>query len=149
MPNKFFGSKLNSALLLILIILMIFALRIMLKDKETYLPNLNNSMELDKDSPSSDTNLSEVSMEAESEWASSGPNGMPPGWVAWEDTIKGVKVLKKGPSISTESYVVSGPVPLFVDIKNKRCIGDTEQTMCAVGENSEVIRYFNLINYYY
>ena len=121
MPNKFFGSKLNSALLLILIILMIFALRIMLKDKETYLPNLNNSMELDKDSPSSDTNLSEVSMEAESEWASSGPNGMPPGWVAWEDTIKGVKVLKKGPSISTESYVVSGPVPLFVDIKNKRC----------------------------
>ena len=167
MPNKFFGSKLNSVLLLVLIILMVFALRIMLKDKETYLPNLNNSIELNEESSQSNTNFSkedsikdvndvqvntspsEVSMEAESEWASSGPNGMPPGWVTWEDTIKGVKVLKKGPSISTESYVVSGPVPLFVDIKNKRCIGDTEQTMCAVGGNSEVIRYFNLINYYY
>lgn len=38
MQNKFFGSKLNSVLLLILIVLMIFALRIMLKDKATYLP---------------------------------------------------------------------------------------------------------------
>ncbi len=45
MPNKFFGSKLNSVLLLALIILMVFALRIMLKDKETYLPNLSESEE--------------------------------------------------------------------------------------------------------
>ncbi|MFA6393220.1 MAG: Gmad2 immunoglobulin-like domain-containing protein [Candidatus Paceibacterota bacterium] len=34
----FFGSKLNSVLLLVLIILMIFAIRIMLQNKETYLP---------------------------------------------------------------------------------------------------------------
>ncbi len=39
--SKFYGSKLNTVLLLVLIILMIFALRIMLKDKANYLPFLN------------------------------------------------------------------------------------------------------------
>jgi len=38
MKNKFFGSKLNSVLLLILIILMITALCVMFQNKETYLP---------------------------------------------------------------------------------------------------------------
>jgi len=38
MKNKFFGSKLNSVLLLILIILMIVALYVMFQNKETYLP---------------------------------------------------------------------------------------------------------------
>jgi hypothetical protein len=36
----FFGSKLNTALLLVLIILMIFALRIMREEPEKYLPDL-------------------------------------------------------------------------------------------------------------
>jgi hypothetical protein len=40
MNPKFFGSKLNTVLLLVLIVLMVFALRIMLKDKETYLPGI-------------------------------------------------------------------------------------------------------------
>ncbi|MDQ5954212.1 MAG: hypothetical protein QG583_140 [Patescibacteria group bacterium] len=44
MQNNFFGSKLNSVLLLILIVLMIFALRIMLKDKATYLPVLEQNV---------------------------------------------------------------------------------------------------------
>ncbi len=44
MSNNFFGSKLNSVLLLILIVLMIFALRIMLKDKGTYLPVLEQNV---------------------------------------------------------------------------------------------------------
>lgn len=44
MPNNFFGSKLNSVLLLILIVLMVFALRIMLKDKATYLPVLEQNV---------------------------------------------------------------------------------------------------------
>src|SRR4051812_43230187 len=35
--NEFFGSKLNTTLLLILIILMIFALRVMYQDREVYL----------------------------------------------------------------------------------------------------------------
>lgn len=43
MQNNFFGSKLNSVLLLVLIVLMVFALRIMLKDKETYLPKMAES----------------------------------------------------------------------------------------------------------
>lgn len=46
MNQKFFGSKLNSVLLLILIVLMIFALRIMLKDKETYLPGITSTADL-------------------------------------------------------------------------------------------------------
>lgn len=37
MKNKFFGSKLNSILLLVLIILMIIALFVMFKDKDKYL----------------------------------------------------------------------------------------------------------------
>lgn len=36
--NEFFGSKLNTVLLLILIVLMIIALRVMFQNKETYLP---------------------------------------------------------------------------------------------------------------
>lgn len=40
----FFGSKLNSALLLILIILMVFAVRIMLQNKKTYLPFLKSEV---------------------------------------------------------------------------------------------------------
>lgn len=46
MQNKFFGSKLNSVLLLILIVLMVFALRIMLKEKETYLPSFHNKEQI-------------------------------------------------------------------------------------------------------
>lgn len=43
MQNNFFGSKLNTILLLILIVFMIFALRVMLKDKETYLPLISET----------------------------------------------------------------------------------------------------------
>jgi len=39
--KKFFESKLNTILLLVLIVLMVFALRMMLKDKATYFPNSN------------------------------------------------------------------------------------------------------------
>lgn len=46
MPNNFFGSKLNSVLLLVLIVLMVFALRIMLKNKETYLPFAEENTEI-------------------------------------------------------------------------------------------------------
>jgi hypothetical protein len=41
----FFGSKLNTALLLILIILMVIAIRIMLQNKEIYLPVINQTQE--------------------------------------------------------------------------------------------------------
>lgn len=42
--SKFYGSKLNTILLLVLIILMIFALRIINKDKDTYLPIANENV---------------------------------------------------------------------------------------------------------
>lgn len=41
----FFGSKLNSVLLVILIVLMVIALRFMFQNKETYLPTENNITE--------------------------------------------------------------------------------------------------------
>ncbi|MBP9715169.1 MAG: hypothetical protein KBD52_01620 [Candidatus Pacebacteria bacterium] len=47
MPNNFFGSKLNSILLLILIVLMVFALRIMIKNKETYFPVVTDNQTSD------------------------------------------------------------------------------------------------------
>lgn len=43
----FFGSKLNTVLLLILIILMIFALRFMYKNSETYMPYLSEDQEIE------------------------------------------------------------------------------------------------------
>ncbi|MES2315812.1 MAG: Gmad2 immunoglobulin-like domain-containing protein [Patescibacteria group bacterium] len=46
--NSFFGTKLNSVLLLILIILMIFAIKIMLYNKATYLPFLDSKTEQGK-----------------------------------------------------------------------------------------------------
>lgn len=42
MQNKFFGSILNSILLLILIILMVIAIRLMLQNKEIYFPVADN-----------------------------------------------------------------------------------------------------------
>ena len=106
MQNNFFGSKLNTVLLLILIVLMVFALRIMLKDKEIYFPNLNNSIDKDykinteekNDYQSNVTSPSEVSMEAESKWASSGENEMPPGW-AIQRLLPKVFKISTGPEI--------------------------------------------------
>jgi hypothetical protein len=42
MQNKFFNSKLNTVLLFILIILMVIAIKIMLKDKNTYFPEFQS-----------------------------------------------------------------------------------------------------------
>ena len=44
MQNKFFGSKLNSVLLLILIILMVITLYVMFQNKETYLPKFQKQV---------------------------------------------------------------------------------------------------------
>ncbi len=53
--DKFYGSKLNTVLLLILIVLMVFALKIMLQDKEIYFPQLKkNTPVVDKSLPKLD-----------------------------------------------------------------------------------------------
>jgi len=44
--SKFYGSKLNTILLLVLVTLMIFALRIMYKDKGTYFPIVSENISL-------------------------------------------------------------------------------------------------------
>jgi hypothetical protein len=43
----FFGSKLNTALLLILIILMVFAIKIMLRNEQMYLPSFDKTEQKD------------------------------------------------------------------------------------------------------
>ena len=43
--NEFFGSKLNSALLLILIILIVIAFRLMFENKEVCLSSLSQNQE--------------------------------------------------------------------------------------------------------
>jgi hypothetical protein len=45
MKNEFFGSKLNTVLLFVLIILMVIAIRMMLQNKELYLPILGQNQE--------------------------------------------------------------------------------------------------------
>jgi|SRR3989338_11191082 len=47
MQNNFFGSKLNTVLLLVLIVLMVFAIKIMLKNKELYPPFDQREEEVD------------------------------------------------------------------------------------------------------
>ncbi len=59
MQNNFFGSKLNSVLLLVLIILLGFVLRFMYKEKATYLP----FMEGEKEEVENQDNVNEVKSE--------------------------------------------------------------------------------------
>ncbi len=59
MQNKFFGSKLNTVLLFILIILMVIALIVMSKNKEMYLggfKQLDQNAEIEKDQDSNQSN---------------------------------------------------------------------------------------------
>jgi hypothetical protein len=62
MQNKFFGSKLNTALLLVLIILMVIALRLMWQQRELYLQNfgINNDSKIPIGDTKYETDKSEL-----------------------------------------------------------------------------------------
>lgn len=89
MYNKFFASKLNSVLLVILIILMVVAIKIMLKDKATYFPYLlEDKTEQDKPIETIDkTNIlgNKDDLISFSIW----PNTKVHGIVSYRGTIKG------------------------------------------------------------
>lgn len=169
MQNKFFGSKLNSVLLLILIVLMVFALRIMLKDKTTYLPVLeqntptvqvpteNIPVPTDRINPDDyERYLGKYEseyMDALGRWALSVENnGIPKGWERWSDNSSRVLVQKIGPSKTNPSYIIKYDIDM---IKNGakpqgECSGGEDQPVyCIVGYDPEVLRFWSVVNYFH
>lgn len=127
MKDKFFGSKLNSILLLVIIVLMIIAIFIF----------KNNSNQ----------QISDENYENQMKWATEN-NGIPNGWVKWSDTIAEIPVEKYGPSQNGSSYIVLLTTELMGGLKEKKvCVGDSDSALCAIGSDSEVLRYFDIINY--
>lgn len=140
MQNKFFGSKLNSVLLVILIILMVVAVKIMLKDKEKYFPTPVQDSQIlgNKDDLISFSIL---------------PGSKVRGLVAYRGVIKGAyffeanigisvldlnkNVLKNSYAMATTEWMTAGPVsfegkldfsglppgPAYIEIHNDNASG--------------------------
>ncbi len=94
-----------------------------------------------------------ISMSKESRWANA-DNGMPKGWVIWQDTIDGVSVVSKGPIMNGASKVITtSDLDLIKKLRSTdpsvKCVGDLEITTCAMGNHPEILRYWNVINYFY
>ncbi len=126
MYNKFFASKLNSVLLVVLIILMVFAIKIMLKDKTTYFPYLpEDKTEQEKPVETIDkTNIlgNKDDLISFSIW----PNTKVHGIVSYRGVIKGgyffeanigiaifdinKKILKQSNAVATTDWMTAGPV---------------------------------------
>lgn len=125
MQNNFFGSKLNSFLLLILIILMIFAIFIMLQNKEVYFGVFG------KRAPSSITEQTKEYFEIlgnkqDLVTFSIAPNANVSGVVSYSGIIKGAyffeanilinildsnkKVLKRSNAMAKTEWMTSDPV---------------------------------------
>lgn len=121
MKNEFFGSKLNTVLLFILIILMVFAIRIMLQNKELYFPILNQEQQ------TIDKNNTQISGNKEDLISFSVlPGSKVNGLLSYEGTIQGAyffeanilinildankNVLKKGNTNATTDWMTAGPV---------------------------------------
>lgn len=113
MQDRFFGSKLNTVLLVVLIILMAFAIKIMLKNKELYFPYLPFNQE-------------EVEISSDLVSFSVAPNSKVKGFVAFQGVIKGAyffeanilvnildankKILREGHAMATDDWMTVGPV---------------------------------------
>ena len=125
----FFGSKLNSVLLLILIILMVFAIRIMLQNKETYLGVFQKQV------PKSNTEQTQIPIENKGGILGNKddlvsfsilPNSKVHGVVSYKGVIKGgyffeanivinildvnKKVLKNSNAMATTDWMTAGPI---------------------------------------
>ncbi len=117
--DKFFGSKLNTVLLLILIILMFFAIKVMLQNKEEYLTPLDNK---------TDTPVArQVSGNKDDlVYFSIAPESKVSGVVSYKGSVKGAyffeanirinvldankNVLKKGNATATTDWMTVEPV---------------------------------------
>ncbi|MEI8174761.1 MAG: hypothetical protein WCG28_02300 [bacterium] len=130
MYNKFFGSKLNSILLLVLIILMVIAICIMLRNEKEYFGVFQNKVQVEK--PIVDTSMQPIPKEnlmgnkddliSFSIW----PNTKVHGVVSYRGIIKGgyffegnilinildlnKKVLKASNGIAKSDWMTSGEV---------------------------------------
>jgi hypothetical protein len=129
MQNKFFGSKLNSVLLLFLIILMIVALVVMSKNKEIYLngfKQINQKTEIEKNQNNNQIKNEILSNKDDLVSFSINPGQKVSGPMNVTGVIKGgyffeanilinildanKNVLKKGYGTATTDWMTSGPV---------------------------------------
>lgn len=126
--NNFFGSKLNSVLLLILIILMSLALRIMYKNQAVYVDPLlgKNTEEKIQDSEKIDTSMMTGNTEDLLSFSIASGAKMPKGILSYRGELKGAwffegnigiaildknkKLLKQDHAISTTDWMTAGPV---------------------------------------
>ena len=121
--NNFFGSKLNSALLIILIILMVIALKVMFKDKGTYFPLWDGEQSGQKEEMDRRALLGNADdLVSFSIWPGDKVHGM----VSYSGVIKGAyffeanivinildankKLLKGSYAMATIDWMTSGPV---------------------------------------
>jgi hypothetical protein len=122
----FFGSKLNTALLLILIILMVVAIRIMLQNKEVYFPQVaqdkTEQVKSEEQIPKDNILGNKDDLISFSTW----PNTKVHGILSYRGTIKGgyffegnilinildanKKVLKKSNAVAKTDWMTAGPV---------------------------------------
>ncbi len=131
MQNKywFFGSKLNTALLFILIILMIIAIKIMLQDKNKYFPEFQNKkveLPIGNNTPALKETSKILGNKEDLLDFSIFPDTIVHGILSYRGTIKGgyffeanilvsvldanKKLLKAGNGIAKSEWMTSGPV---------------------------------------
>ncbi len=87
-------------------------------------------------------------MNQEAQWAHAN-NGLPVGWVQWTESMNGSSVKKFGPVLNGDSYMINFTAQEMMASGNRKCVGDSEVATCAVGDNPEILRYWNVINYFY
>ncbi len=135
MQNKFFGSKLNTVLLLVLIVLMIIALVMMSKNKEMYLSGfkqLDQNAEIEKNQNSNQSNNEILGNKESLISFSVRPGQVVSGKMEVTGTISGgyffeanvlinildanKNVLKNGHGTTTADWMTASPVPFKASI---------------------------------
>ncbi|MDQ3075804.1 MAG: hypothetical protein M3Q34_01620 [bacterium] len=149
--KKFYESRLNTALLFVLIILMIVAIRIMSKDKDVYTaPLVGNTIEQNNNIGTSDYIVTDENFEKQWQWANAN-DGMPLGWVKYDFEMWATPVEVYGPVIGGMSFIarLNGKMISLLAPGDAQCVGDSESGLCVFGNDPEVIHYFNVVTYRY
>jgi hypothetical protein len=112
-------------------------------------PSLDEMIRYDGKPLGKDQTNQDNFMAEEAKWAYA-ENGMPKGWKRWADTVDGVSVEKKGPTLTNPSYIISISGKLLSTFtKTNKCVGDGESAFCIIGNDPEVLRYWNVASFYY
>lgn len=91
--------------------------------------------------------VNDENFDQEVAWATSGGE-FPVGWEQTSINVGGTEYQKIGPVGNTESYIIlvsASSLPLLDE--NRKCVGDSESSLCAIGSNADVARYFNIVTY--